>query len=1022
MRNYLKFTIATLAVAVLVLGASAVVAQETTGSITGTVADENGTPMAGAIVNAVGSYGTVSSVSAADGRFRFPRVAPGDYMLSTAFEGYQPAETPVHVTLGQATTVNFSLQQAFSEEITVYSDTVAIDFTESQTELSIGENEIAYLPRGRDFTDVVSFAAGTQQSNQAGGISIDGASGLENRFVIDGLDTTDPQVGASSVPIRAEMMEEVQVKSAGYMAEHGGAMGGVINAVTKSGSNEFHGSVFADYENRSWNGSQRPELEFNLDDLGASLFTYEQDKETRIDPGFSIGGPIVRDRLWFFASYQPGIRSTERNVHWQSFPAEVYKQDFNIDYATANLTANISSAFLLKGGANISPYTTDGLLPNPDGRADLPDQEDWAPLGVKGERETYYLNADWIATDSVVVSGRVGYYKTNAEDTGIPILDIVHNYSNSSTAGFVDRHPEIPPTWQQGPGYLSGNLQTGVNIRDIYERTAYAVDATFFFSGAGDHTLKGGYQNEQIANDVASGYNADRILYYWDRSYTTSGSESVTGDYGYFRLLNISTFGQVETNNQAIFIQDAWSVLPNLTLNLGVRSENEAIPNFGATGPDPAIEFGWSDKIAPRLGFAWDIKNDAKWKLYGSFGKYYDVTKYEMPRGSFGGDKWVDFFFTFDSPDPSLNDAASCRTGNNTIFDRPECPAGTFIELLDRRLNSADPAVSEALGFPLVDPNLKPMENYEFQVGLDHQLNSDIQLGARYVHKEVNRAIEDVGLLVPGIGEVYVIANPGEGVTVGDDLGDLPYAKPRRDYDALELTFDKRFSNNWSIRAYYTLSRLYGNYSGLANTDENNNVGSPRANRLRNNGTGGRLSPNVSRLYDVPGSMYDQNGDFVYGRLATDRTHQLGAQFLYSFPIGFNVGVNQYIGSGTPISTIGRIPINNFFYPYGRGDLGETSWLTQTDLSVYYTLTFSRGLNLSFGLTVLNLFDEDTATRTWARRQQQDLEIGDEDFLTGFNYAEELAVLGAEGLDTRFGIDDSFQLPRELRFTVKFEF
>ncbi len=1014
-----RFTIAALAAAVLILGVYIVEAQETTGSIAGTVVNDVGTPIAGALVNAVGTSGTVSSVSSADGRFRFPRVAPGGYKVSTTFEGFQPAETDITVVLGQATTVNFSLQQTFSEEITVYSDTVSIDFTESQTELSVREWEIDYLPRGRDFTDVVSFAAGATTEDQGGGIMVDGASGLENRFIIDGLDTTDPQIGNSSVPIRAEMMEEVQVKSAGYMAEYGGAMGGVVNAVTKSGSNEFHGSVFVDYENNSWNGAQRPEIEYDLDDpTQAGYETYKKDDRVRYDPGFSIGGPILRDRLWFFASYIPGIRSTERYVDWVSFDPQTYKSDFRVDYATANLTANISSALLLKAGLNLSPYETDGLLPNPDGRADLPGDENYSPLGVKGERETYYLNADWIASDNFVVSGRVGYYKTNSEDTGIPIFPLIHNYSTGSTAGFVDRHPEIPAQWQQGAGWLSDNLQTGVDIRDIYERTAYAIDGTAYFRGAGDHSLKFGYQNEKIANDVSSGYNADRILYYWDRNYTTTSSESVTGDYGYFRLLNISAFGNVETNNEAIFIQDAWSVLPNLTLNLGVRSEHEAIPNFGATGPDPAIEFNFGEKIAPRIGFAWDIMNNAKWKLYGSMGKYYDVTKYEMPRGSFGGNKWVDYFYTFDTADPGLNSDAGCRVGTNTINERPVCGAGTFIEAVDRRHNAADPAEWEAIGVPLVDPDIKPMENYEYQIGVDHQLNSDIQLGARLVHKELKRSIEDIGFLYPGIGEVYVIGNPGEGITAGATDEGLFFPKPQRDYDALEFTFDKRFADNWSLRAYYTLSRLYGNYSGLANSDEMNAVYSPRAAV----GAGARRSPNVSRLYDSVFGYYDENGDHVYGELPTNRTHQIGAQFLYSFPIGFNVGVNQYIGSGTPLTTYGTVPIGNEFYPYGRGDLGTTSWITQTDLSLFYTLTFGRGMGLTFGLTVLNLFDQDTVTSTWNKTAEQDVPITADDVMTGYSYAALLASLGPEALDVRFGLDNARQAPRELRLTVKFEF
>jgi hypothetical protein len=996
------------------------VAQETTGSLQGIVNDANGTPIAGAIVEATGPLGKMGTTTDAIGRFRFPRLAAGTYDVIASFQGYTPSKAEnVRVTLGEAVTVNFDLQEtAFGDEIMVYADTQVIDVTESATTTSIREWEIQYLPRGRDFTSVAAFAAGTKIDNQGGGIMIDGASGLENRFVIDGIDTTDPQIGDSAVPMRAEFFEEVQIKSAGYMAEYGGAMGGVINAVTKSGGNEYHGSVFVDVEKRSWNGAQRPELRFSLDDPTLAIQeTYEEDDTTRLDPGFSLGGPILRDKWWFFASYQPGLRTIDRNVHWVSSPAEVYTQDFQVDYTTFNTTVNIASSLLLKAGLNFSNYTTDGTLPNPDGRADLPDQENWAPLGQEGERETYYLNLDWILGDNFVVSARGGFYHTNVEDTGIPFFDIIHNYSTSSTAGFVDRHPEIPSAWQQNPGFYSERLVTGVDAYNIYERTAYGVDATWFFTAAGDHSLKGGYQNEVISNEVLSGYNADRILYYWDRSYTTTTGESVSGEYGYFRLLNISASGAVETTNQALFIQDNWTVVPNLTLNLGLRFENEEVPNFGSAGPDPAIAFGWGDKIAPRLGFAWDVAGDAKWKLYGSIGKYFDVTKYEMPRGSFGGNRWVDFFFAFDTADPSLNDAGTCRVGNNTIFDSPVCPAGTLIEHVDRRFNSADPLYEEILGAPGIDPNIKPMENYEFQIGVDHQLGSTMQIGARLVHKEIRRAIEDVGFLFPGIGEVYIIGNPGEGLTAGEDEDGLSFPKPKRDYNAFELTLHNRFAGNWSLNAYYTLSRLEGNYSGLANSDEFGIWSQRQA-----VGSGARQSPNVSRLYDSVLGFYDENGDHVYGRLPTDRTHQLGAQFLYTFNFGLNVGANQYIGSGTPISTIGTLPIGNEFYPYGRGDLGDTSWLTQTDLTLYYTFNFGRNLALSVGLTVLNLFDEDTATTIWPLTARQDVPITNAQVASGFDYAQELAALGPTAIDTRFLMDNTIQLPRELRLTVKFEF
>ena len=319
--------------AVLILGVlvsvavSPVVAQETTGSLHGGVATHVGAPVAGAIVEANGPLGRVTATSDENGRYRLAKLPPGDYKVGSKFEGYVSPEIDVRVVLGEAVTVDFTLQQTtFEDEIQVSSNTVVIDFTESQTATSIRQLEIDYLPRGRDFTDVVAFAAGAIFDNQGGGIMIDGATGLENRFIIDGINTTDPEIGESSVPMRAEFMEEIQVKSAGYMAEYGGAIGGVINAVTRSGSNQFHGGVFVDIENNNWSGSGRPQLEQSpctrceSDDGTWESVIWDKDDNVRYDPGFFLGGPIVRDRLWFFTSYQPGIRTTNRTVGWVSYP------------------------------------------------------------------------------------------------------------------------------------------------------------------------------------------------------------------------------------------------------------------------------------------------------------------------------------------------------------------------------------------------------------------------------------------------------------------------------------------------------------------------------------------------------------------------------------------------------------------------------------------------------------------------------------------------------------------------------
>ncbi len=210
------------------------------------------------------------------------------------------------------------------------------------------------------------------------------------------------------------------------------------------------------------------------------------------------------------------------------------------------------------------------------------------------------------------------------------------------------------------------------------------------------------------------------------------------------------------------------------------------------------------------------------------------------------------------------------------------------------------------------------MRLQEATLGIDHELNAQLAVGVHYVHKQIDTAIEDTGSLDASGNEIYVIANPGEGLTAlafTDPAVRLP--KPKRDYDSVEFFLDKRFADNWSLRTSYLWSRLYGNYSGLSQSDEQ-----------------GRTSPNVGRLFDYPAMMFDQHGQPVFGPLATDRPHQFKAQFIYQFNFGTAVGLNEFVASGTPVSReIGILPTSNFPVNYlGRGSDGRTDVFSQTDL------------------------------------------------------------------------------------------
>ena len=984
----------------LAIASAPVMAQETTGAIEGNVKDSSGGFLPGVTVQVVGPSGTLVAVTDERGEYRFPRLSSGRYTVRATLDGFSPNTKTVDLTVGSTSRAEFTLAVGgVTETIEVSGATPVIDLRSAATATSISRERIEFIPRGRDFTDVVGQAAGANPEAQAGGISINGSSGSENRFIIDGIDTTDPQEGISAIPLRAEFMEEVQVKSAGYAAEFGGSTGGVINAITRSGTNNVHGMILADFQQRSWGGSERPIL---VDSLTSDTFEYitpPKEDETRIDPGFSLGGPILRDRLWFFGMYQPGIRDTTRTVNFQDDTVDSFDQEFRVHYGSANITGNAGSKLLFRVGGNFSPFETKGSLPVQTGRTTLTSPDDYL-RGTEGTRSTFSGSLDWVPTAALAVSGRAGRFLTDSQSTNVEFPELIHNFSTASTPAGI---AALPAEFRQPAGFTSNVLIVDATARDEYVRDYIGADATYFLNAGGQHQIKGGFQTERISNDVQSGYNADRILYYAGRPYTTAAGESVQGQFGYFRLLNISTLGEVASRNNALFIQDTWTLRPNLTLNIGLRAEQENVPNFGE-GQDTAIEFGWGQKVAPRLGFTYDPFSDGRTKIYGSWGKYFDVMKYEMPRGSFGGDKWVDYFYTWDSPNYQLN-ASGCVTGANIPSVRPTCGAGTFIEALDRRHNSA------ANGGEGIEPDLKPMQETEFQIGVSRELTNwnNVVVGARYIRKDLVRTIEDVGVLQCEEGscaEVFYIANPGEGISLSlfDAPGVPGFPKAERQYDGLELTLERRFANNWAAFASYTLSRLYGNYSGLASSDED-----------------GRTSPNVNRFFDHIENTFDRSGNPVLGRLGTDRPHQFKAQVIYQTNFNMTLGVNQRVQSGIPISEEGNVGATVPFFPFGRNNLGRTPVLSQTDLSLNQSVRLA-GTEFQVGVTVLNLFDQDTVTRRYNNRMVGNLPLTTQEFFAGGWDYQALLAADPTLLDVKFNQADQYQAPREVRFTVKFTF
>jgi hypothetical protein len=903
-------------------------AQEQVGSIRGTVSDASAAVLPGASIEAVSAGGTrLTTMTNSVGEYRFPRVPPGTYSVIARLDGFTPAERQnVSVTLGTTASVDFTLEVgAVTETISVIGEAGQVDVKSSATAKTITSEQIALLPKGRDFTNIATQAAGVANEGFVGGLSVDGASGSENRFVIDGVDTTHPQDGLSGQDLVTDFIEEVQVKSAGYQAEYGGSVGGVINAVTKSGTNEFKGWVGLYYGDSDWNGDERA-TPYRSD---PSLYrTFEKDATITTEPGFAIGGPIVKDKAWFYGGYT----YTEADIDRTPVGKPTVNRTDTREYFALNVKGNVGSQFLYKVSGNIAPREVDGNLPNKDGTT-----SPLADLSVvtKYETESYSAYGDYIPSDSFYMSARVGHYQTDTSDSGLEATEQIF----FRTAAYPDpTSPLFRPA-----GFLSFPGNSNINT-DLWQRDAASIDGNLYFNGLGSHALKAGVQYEKIKNEVSRGEAVNFYTFRWGLA--DRFGAGVIGTYGSLGVRRFRTEGAAESKNLGLYLQDSWSVLPNLTLNLGVRTEKEEVPNYGArvdpTLPKNAIEFKYGDKLAPRVGFAWDVFKDAKLKVYGSWGTYYDITKLEMPRGSFGGDKWIEYLWPVNTLDwQALVASGNCTTSTNDASINP-CPGlGTPEVTLDLR-HPTNPEDA-------IDPDLQPMEQEEFQLGGDYQLTANAVLGARYVNKTLKNTIEDIGYLVevsPGVRqEIYTTGNPGKGLVAGDPDGAGPIpAQPEaiRDYEAIELSWNRRLADNWSARLGYTYSKLEGNYSGLASSDEF-----------------GRTDPNVSRAFDALHNAFDRFGNPVEGPLNTDRPHQIDAQFIYRFGWGTTIGVNQYYGSGTPISTQWSY-IGVPFFPNGRESAGNTDDLTQTDLLIAHPFKIGN-FTLEASVNVLNLFDEDTA-------------------------------------------------------------
>jgi hypothetical protein len=1000
------------AVSALLLGflllGGALFAQEVTGSIRGSVVDPSGSAVPNARVEVTsGQLATPIIVNTdASGLFLVPQLAPGTYNLSASAAGFATTrKNEVPVAIGRSTRVEFRLEVGqVSESVVVAADAVMVDTTSSASAVNVDRTFFDILPKGRSFYDLAAIAPGVRPEGKSGGMQVDGASGSENTFYIDGMEVTNIQTGVLSdknrIPI--EMVQQTQIKNGVMEAQYGGAMGGVISAVVRSGTNDFHGMAGFYFNNDEMQGRPRDSLQTldPNDETRAAYFRNPADNFTTWNPVVNLAGPILRNKLFFFTGYAPVHTNTDRSI---KFNVDGKVRDFSQKSVTHFLTNKLDympfTKLRLAGSWTWNPNYVQGVLPSRQGTDDP--NNNWGAQGNYDAGQIFAYSADFVPTSKLVLSFRGGYHFTN-HNTNYGISSATSIYYSGAS-----RDPRIPADLQGPAGYIQ--YAPGATFFDAYKRHNYNADVSYLANWFGQHNLKAGWQMNRLANQVSSQTWANGYYrYWWFNTWTCITSQCSgrqTGQFGYMRYREISTIGDVSSDNQGIFFQDTWRVNRRLTLNLGVRTEREYLPSFAVANniPSRAIEFPWSEKFSPRLGFAFDPKGDGKQRIYASWGQFYDIMKYELPRGSFGGDRWLDYMYTLDNPQ-------AVRLNQGIPADPTKLQGGRFLEVINWRIPSNDPDNNT------IDPNLKPMKQRMFDIGYEYSISSSLVAGARYTNRRLVRTIEDVGTLGPE-GEIYYIANPGFGITVDPKTWEpgIPVTpKPKRNYDALELRLDKRFSRQYQFAISYTWSRQYGNYAGLASSDEN-----------------GRTSPNVNRYFDLPWIYYTERGQFAEGRLATDRPHTF--KFFGGYSLNSKLGAttlspNLLLYSGTPLTTevdvISTVPAA----PYGRGNLGRTPVFVNTDFNVMHDFKpfkARENMNLRFELTIFNLFNTNIVTnRSVAMLHPNDGVIGfdhDADVFKGFNTLQLMKEQGIRQAPA-YNWANAFQSPRSLRMQLSWIF
>lgn len=1035
-------------IAMVAMPTVAVAQDYTNGTLSGRVQGTDGQPVSGATVTVRSTAQGVTRTATTDanGQFRVPLIPTGRYDVTVNASGFDSVSDQVSVTLGgqSAFDVTVARTGAASADSTDLGDVIVtgvrpqLDFSRTATGITVDVDELVdQIPIGRNITAVTllapgaipgdtSFAVGSSQLQAPAALG--GSGPAENAYFVNGLNITNFVNGLGGAPVPFEFYKTVEVKTGGYSAEFGRATGAVINAVTKSGTNEFTMELHGTWAPDSLR-EDAPNTRATAQPLAGTVNQVSEFEEKTLT--LELGGPIIRDRLFAYGivAYTDTESQTATGDSQVGPNGTLFRNSFSTDpFYGVKVDGYITSDHRVE----FTYFNTE--------QTRTQDSYQFNPITntVGAYKNTQTLNQggdNWVArytgnfTDWLTLSAAYG--ETTVDQQARTNLELESLVTDARTG--------------QGNATRSRQTAAATNVPFLAERKFYRIDADVYFSAFGDHHIRLGYDHEDTLLTQISyrngplapngGYN----ITYRTATATTGPRYNIPVGSEYIERRIFQTGGGFEGANEAFYIQDSWDVNDRLNLQLGFRMDKFEIANpLG----DTFISF--DGEPAARLGFSFDPTGDSSQKFYGSYGRYYlppasntafraaspavDISEFFLPAG--GGT-------TLGALDP-VTGLPTAGAAGAQIVNRPTlvaCPtgvptnaaAGTVACVVRNNGAAPDPTQVSA-------QNLQSTFEDEFILGYENRLTDDWTVGVSAVYRNLGRAVEDA-LLDQGIraycvregiagcdaaypsGSYYLIINPGfdvqalvdlpgfatpQNITLSADELGLP--KARREYVALEFKADRAFDGVWGLTASYTLSKSDGNYEGGVKSD----IGQ----------TDSGITQDFDFLSFIPGSD---------GLLPNHRAHQFKAfgswQATDKLLIGANLSVlsprhygcvglaNPAYANGDGDNANGSYGAASRFCPIGndtdannnvvvdRGSAFEADWITRFDMSFRYSLDDLVPGNLVLRADIINVFD-----------------------LQGAVEANEFKQNTGGDIDLNYQTPNAYQAPRSIRFGFDWAF